>query len=66
MAVANRNRNLGVYPRDVVMKDELSLGALGLYISLLNGDIDLDIEDEDYRTAFYELWSKNYIEITIK
>lgn len=60
------NNILGVYPKDVVLSGELSLSATGLYISMLNGDIDLDLENEEYRKAFIELWSKNYINVTVK
>ena len=51
---------------DVILKDDLSLKAIGLYFCILYGAGDGELLNEEYREAFEELWAKNYLQYSLK
>ena len=62
-AVKNFNGNLVAYCEEAF--EELSLGAIGLYFSILYGMEDKAFDEESVE-ALKELWAKNYITFQIK
>lgn len=64
--VDTKNQTVNNKVARVFGTDELSLSAKGLYMSILLGYEDVALEEKDYQEALNELWSKGYLEYTLK
>ena len=54
------------YCRDIIQSGNVSLKAIGLYFSILYGAKDVDFADPEYIEALQELWSKGFLEYTLR
>ena len=52
--------------REIIQSGNVSLKAIGLYFSILYGAKDMDFEDPEYGEALKELWSKNFLDYTLR
>lgn len=64
--ITNCNGVTVEFCKDIIQSGNVSLKAIGLYFSILWGDLDIDIENPEYKEALMELFGKNFFEFKLR